>query len=68
MPEITLEPLRRLLKQAGAKRVSDSAALELSLLLEQRASSLLQHAQKLSQHAGRRTVMKKDMKEARRAS
>lgn len=67
MPEITIEPLRRIMKSAGARRVSDSAALELSLALEQKALRLLEEANRLSKHAGRRTVMKQDVRLARKS-
>lgn len=62
--EITLQPLRRMLKNAGAKRVSDKAAEELGLVLEERAVKMLDVARKLSEHGGRRTVMKRDIKQA----
>lgn len=64
--EITLQPLRRMLKNAGAKRVSDKAAEELGMFLEDRASALLLEAKKLSEHSGRRTVMRHDIKEAKK--
>ena len=64
--EFTLQPLRRLFKKAGARRVSDDAALELGKILETRARSLLEESKHLSQHAGRRTVMRKDIKMAKK--
>lgn len=64
--EITLQPLRRMLKNAGAKRVSDKASEELGMFLEERAASLLLEAKKLSEHGGRRTVMRHDIKEAKK--
>ena len=66
MPQLTKEPVRRLLKRAGAKRVSDKAAEELAKLLEDRAKLIASEAKKLSEHAGRRTVLRRDVKMARK--
>ena len=62
--ELTLQPLRKLLKKAGAKRVSDKAAEELGKVLEEKTKTLLLDAKRLSEHAGRRTVMKRDVRAA----
>lgn len=64
--EFTLQPLRRIFKRAGAKRVSDKAALELGHILERRAKLILEEARELSKHSGRRTVMRSDIKMARK--
>ena len=64
--ELTLQPLRKMLKTAGAKRVSDMAAEELGAILEERAGKLLDGARRLSEHGGRRTVMRRDIKEAKK--
>ena len=64
--ELTLQPLRKLLKRAGGKRVSDKAAGELGKVLEERTKILLLEAKRLSEHAGRRTVMKRDVRAARK--
>jgi DNA-binding protein len=64
--EFTLQPLRKIFKKAGAKRVSDSAAEELGKVLETRSKALLEEAKELSKHAGRKTVMRTDIKMARR--
>lgn len=64
--EITLRPVRRILKRAGAKRISDRAAKELAQMAEERAKAILLEAKNLSAHAGRRTVMKQDIKLARK--
>ena len=63
---LTLQPLRKLLKKAGAKRVSDKAAEELGKVLEEKTKALLLDAKRLSEHAGRRTVMKRDVRAARK--
>jgi len=61
---LTIEPLRRLFKKAGAKRVSDEAAKELAKVLEEKAKLVAAEAQKLSEISGRRTILKKDIKMA----
>ena len=61
-----LQPLRKIFKRSGAKRVSNAAALELGKVLEWRSSELLVEAQKLALHANRRTVMRKDIKMAKK--
>jgi len=45
---------------------SDKAAEELGRLMEQKAAQIAVEAQRLSQHAGRRTVMRRDVKMAKR--
>lgn len=64
--EFTIQPLRRIFKKSGAKRVSDSAAEELGRVLEGRAKDLLAESKRMSEHAGRRTVMREDVKMARK--
>jgi histone H3/H4 len=64
--EFTLQPLRRIFRRAGAKRVSDKAAEELGRVLEGRAKLLLAESKRLSEHAGRRTVMRDDVKMAKK--
>jgi histone H3/H4 len=61
---LTLQPLRKLFKKVGAKRVSDKAAAELGKILEERAKLIVLEAKRLSEHAGRRTVMERDIKMA----
>lgn len=64
--ELTLQPLRKMFKAAGGKRISDKAAEELGKLMEEKAAEIAVEAQRLSQHAGRRTVMRRDVKMAAR--
>jgi|SRR3989344_3852778 len=66
MAEFTLEPLKTMMKKAGAKRVSDKAAAALATILEEKTAALLVQAEKLSKHAGRSTVMREDVKAARK--
>ena len=64
--ELTLQPLRKLIKRAGGKRVADKAAEELGRVLEERSKILLTEANRLSEHSGRKTVMKRDVRAARK--
>ena len=65
-PAITLAPLRRMIKRSGAKRVSDDAARELAIALEEKAKLLVTEGKKIAEHSGRRTIMKGDIKLARK--
>lgn len=64
--ELTINPIRRLFKRVGAKRVSDNAAIELARIIEDKSRLLATEAQKLSEHSGRRTVLRRDVKLARK--
>ena len=66
MSELTIQPLRRLLKKAGAKRVSDKAAEELAKELELRTKEIVIEAKNLAEHSGRRTILRRDVKMERR--
>lgn len=59
---LTLNPIKKLIKKAGAKRVSVEATKELASILEKDAIKICKRAKKLAKLAGRRTVMKKDIK------
>lgn len=64
--ELTLQPIRRIFRRAGAKRISDQAVKELARTEEERIKALAAEAKKLSEHAGRRTVMRQDVKMAKK--
>lgn len=64
--EFTLQPLRKIFMKTGAKRISNSAAEELGVVLEKRSRELLEEAQRLALHSNRHTVMSKDIKMARK--
>lgn len=66
MPYFTFAPIKKLFKKAGAKRVSDKAAEELIKIMEDETKKLLMQSKRLSEHAGRRTVMKEDVKSAKK--
>jgi histone H3/H4 len=64
MTEIPLSPMGRLMKKAGAERVSAGARETLAALLEEYAIVLAREAVKLSTHAGRKTVTDADLRMA----
>ena len=53
--------MEKLLKKAGANRVSESAKTELQRALEKRADEISHKAIIFSKHAGRKTVTKEDI-------
>ena len=54
--------IKRLLKNAGASRISDDAAVKLAEVLEEIGEDLARDATKLAKHAGRKTVKAEDIK------
>jgi DNA-binding protein len=63
--DIPLAAMERLLKKAGADRVSEDAKEALREALEQHALALGKDAAKYSMHAGRKTVKAEDIRLAR---
>lgn len=62
---ITKQTAKRILKDAGAGRISETAATELSETLNAFAYSIAKKAVKLAKHAKRKTVKKADIELAR---
>lgn len=54
--------MERLMKQAGADRISEDSKAELRELLEDVAFDISQRALKLALHAGRKTIKAEDIK------
>lgn len=57
----------RILKKAGAERVSDESAEELRRIVEEIAISIAKSAVDMSNHAGRKTIRGEDVKLASKA-
>ena len=66
MAELPIAPVKRLLKNAGAARISDEAAVELAAVLEEYGEDIAADATKLAKHAGRKTVKASDIALARK--
>jgi len=60
--ELGLSAMYRILKKAGAERVSDESADELRRVIEEIADSIAKSAVDMSTHAGRKTVKGEDVK------
>ncbi len=63
---LPLAPFERILKDAGAKRVSKTAMKEFAAVAEEIADDLARDAVKFAKHAGRKTVTGEDIRLAKR--
>jgi histone H3/H4 len=61
MAELPIAPIKRILKEAGAQRVSDDAAAQLAKVLEEYGEQISEDANRLAKHAGRKTVKAEDI-------
>jgi histone H3/H4 len=64
MAELPIAPVTRLVRNAGAERVSEEASQELVRLLEEYGEKIAKKAVSLAKHAGRKTVKVEDILEA----
>jgi len=64
--ELPLAPLERILRKAGAKRVSKQALREFSFVLTDYASKLSSESTVLAKHAGRKTIIDSDVRMAKK--
>lgn len=62
MAELSIAACERLLKKAGAGRVSKQAAEELALVLEDLAVEIGKQAAAMANHAKRKTIKAEDVK------
>jgi len=64
--ELSIAPMHRICKKAGAERVSESAAKELAKTLEDVGMKISKEAIDYAMHAGRKTVKAEDIEIAAR--
>ena len=62
MTELPIAAVDRIIRKAGAKRVSESAAEELAEALEDYALDIAGEASDLAEHAGRKTIRDTDIR------
>lgn len=59
---IPFAAMEKILKKAGAERVSDDAKIALKTVIEEKARQVSERAIKFALHAGRKTVKIEDIK------
>ncbi|MGV8143789.1 MAG: histone family protein [Methanothermobacter sp.] len=64
MLELPIAPVGRIIKNAGAPRISKGAKETLAKILEDNAFEIAKDAVRLAKHSGRKTVMKRDVDSA----
>ncbi len=61
-PVLPLAPVERIIRKAGADRVSEGAGIELARVLEDYGIEVSREAITLAKHAGRTTVKDEDIR------
>lgn len=64
MTELSRAAVERIIKKAGAERVSADATETLARLMEEHGTFLAREARKMSDHAGRKTIRGSDIQMA----
>lgn len=62
MAGIPVSPIDRLMRKAGADRVSEEASKKMVELLEEYADEVARSAAEVARHTGRKTVKAEDIK------
>lgn len=62
MSELPMAPVRRIIKNSGARRVSNDAVAYLNDALTDKGTEIAMKANKLAAHAGRQTISVDDIK------
>ncbi len=62
VPILPLSPVERIIRNAGADRVSQGAGIELAKILEDFGIEVAREAIDLAKHAGRTTVKEEDIR------
>jgi len=65
MPYISLSSMEKILREAGAERISPSACIALRDILEDIAREISKKAVKIAKHAKRKTVRGEDIRLAK---
>lgn len=58
---LSLNAMDKLMREGGAPRVGDDAKVALAQVLELKGLAIAREAKKYAEHAGRRTVIAKDI-------
>ncbi len=66
MPNLSLSAMEKILRKAGAERVSKAASEEFSAVLEEIGLLIARDAVEYSKHAGRKTILADDLKLAKK--
>ncbi len=64
MAELPISPVERIIRKAGAERVSGEASERLAEILEERGKQVAMSAIRYAEHADRKTVKREDIRMA----